>query len=124
MEHLRATDRLGFGLGGFAVARVPKPLAKTQQRYMVPSSSLPPPLGSQGGQSTRACVRDESTGERWLEVLWTDRRLLIEVLDCGSIGWPSKFYLARYAGVRSIFFRDPCHLRFNRVKSAIKESGL
>lgn len=50
--------------------------------------------------------------------------MLIESLGCGSIGWPSGFFLASHAGVRLVFVRDPCHPRFNRLKAPVKASGL
>lgn len=91
---------------------------------MVAAAELPSSLCSDLGCAFRSCIRDTRTGQSRLEVIWAERKFLVESLDCGSIGWPSKFWMASAAGLRSAFLADPCHLRYNRLKGAVKASGL
>lgn len=129
MEHLRGVDHalqsvLGVGLVAFGAKRMPRPLEDYEQRYTVGASDLPDSLCRGLGFASRPCIRDTRTGQSRLELIWTDRKFLIEALDCGSIGWPSKFWVASAAGLRSAFLADPCHLRYNRLMGAVKSSGL
>ena len=89
------------------------------------ASDLPPALAAESGHKRRSCLEDAATGQRYLEVAWgPDRRSLFEALDCGAVGWPGRFWLFSKAGVRGVFFADPCHVRYNRFKTAVKDSGL
>lgn len=129
LENLRAIDNgltavLSFGLSAFVAERPPKPLTSSQSRYFVPATELPAHLGIGGGHSSRSCIVDSADNRRWLELSWVDRKFLVETLDCGAIGWPAKYWLATDAGLRTVFFADPCHLRWNRFKTSVRQAGL
>lgn len=110
VHHLRALDQalagaMGLSLRDFRAERVPVPLSPQQRRFYVPSADLPASVAADGGHKSRSCILDVRTGERCLEVVWgPTRRIIFEALDCGSIGWPSKFFLySRAGGVRGSY---------------------
>jgi hypothetical protein len=110
VHHLRALDQalagaMGLSLRDFRAERVPVPLSPQQRRFYVPSADLPASVAADGGHASRSCILDVRTGERFLEVVWgPTRRIIFEALDCGSIGWPSKFFLySRAGGVRGSY---------------------
>ena len=97
--HARALDNallggLGMGLQTFVAARPPAAFTANQQRAFVPSSKLPKEIAAEHGHETRAVIIDRTTKEKHLEVAWgPERRSLWEAIDCGSIGYWSKFLL-------------------------------
>ena len=56
----------------------------------------------------------------------SERRCLLEVVDCGSVGYYSKFWLysTQGAGLRGAFFGDAAHTRYNRFKMSVRKAGL
>lgn len=130
VECMRAIDHqlqsmCGFGLKAFTAERPPQPLGQHERRYWAPASSLPEALAVAGGHLSRSCIENTETGEKRLEVLWgNSRKMLIEVIDTGSIGYPAKFWMGTKGLLRHVWYRDPCHLKNNRFRSAITEAGL
>ena len=129
VEALKALDHAlqagpGLSLRHFVARRRLRALGVEQKRYYIDGSLLPPHLAADGGHRTRSCIQDQ-TGKRFLEVAWSqDRMVLFESLDCGSIGWPGRFWLYSAGGVRGGFFADPCHVRYNRFQTAAREGEL
>ena len=62
---------------------------------------------------------------RHLEVTHTPRkRLLLQWIDGGSMGFPSKWWLFSHkGGVRGAHFQDPCHARWDHVKGTFFKQG-
>ena len=130
VEHMRAIDHqlqsaLGYGLAGFKVERQPGKLELNERRYFVPAGELPSSLALDGGHVRRCYVENTVTKQRRLEVVWSGvRRMLIDVVDAGSIGYPLRFWLGTKGGLRLVWFRDPCHLKNNRFNAAVADAGL
>lgn len=131
-EYMQAVDHglqggVGLSLGHFVVARKLVALAPDQARLYIPAEQLPEEVARLGGFDTRSVVVNRSSGERFLECVWgLGRMCLFGSLDCGAIGFYSKFWLysSDGAGLRGCFFGDPCHTRYNRFKTAVREAGL
>ena len=68
-----------------------------ETRFTVPMSSLPGALQRKAaGRQERCCIKDSSTGTTRIEAVWGDeRRSLVDVTDCGSIGFASLLFLLR-----------------------------
>ena len=100
-------------------------LTPGQTRYWVNGDVLPSDMCSNLGLVGRYCVTS-SDGSRRLEVTHTPKKpLLIQWLDGGSIGWPSKFWrFSNAGGVRGAHFQDPCHRRWDHCKGSIFSQGL
>lgn len=65
---------------------------------------------------SRACVRDESGAKR-LDLCWTEPRyLMVEVLDCGPIGWTSRYWMYGPGGVRGLAIADPLPRQMEQVQ--------
>ena len=130
VEHIKALDHalqggVGLSLQAFMATRRPLPLTKDQERYFVKAADLPGSLARDGGWQARSCIHDKGSGKRFLETVWDESRcVLFETLDCGTIGWANKFWLYSEGGLRGAFLADPCHLRYNRFKMAVKSAGL
>lgn len=129
---LRALDNClqGFGLAleRFKPAVVLQPLdPEVERRYFVPAERLSGFLCGDLGLSQRSCIENLQTHETRLEINWReDRRLLLEVVDAGSVGMPARHYL--YAGggcgLRGFVMPDPPHVRWDHFRNAIKAAGL
>ena len=130
VEHILGLDHAlqggtGLDLKHFQAARRPVAVPPGHRRYFVPADKLPICM-TRDGFASRSCIANCTTGEKWLEVDWapSSRKLLFEVLDCGSIGWYSKYFLFAEGCIRGCFQADPCHVRYNRFKTCVRTAGL
>ena len=112
-----------FGLSEFQAARAPLPIAAGETRYFVPVAELPHALTDDMTCGTRSCIQGPS-GDRRLEVAWPGRKLLVTVLDCGSIGWPSQCWMGSAGNLRCVFYTGPPHIKNNRFKAAVNAAQL
>lgn len=116
---------LGLSLQTFLPHRACAPLTESEERFVVPVSSLPPEVQELAPErEDRLCIRDTTTGATKFEVVWSNRRTLVNVLDQGAEGWPSKFWLAYRLKLRFEFFFDPPHRRHNNCLMAMQQAGL
>ena len=84
----------GWGLADFVVQRPVRPLAKGEERFYVPASSLPHNL-TELGQLRRACIMDKATKKTWIEIIHppepANRPHVVS--DRGTVGWQMWFWL-------------------------------
>lgn len=113
-EIMKALDNSlqGFGLSleRFKAPGALSPLDPAKERrYFVPAEELPGDMRADLGFAQRSCVETLASGASRLETGWIgERRLLIEVADCGSIGMPARHYLYSSAvGLRGWVMPDP-----------------
>ena len=109
----------GFGYKNFAMARKPARLKPSERRVFIPAEDLQDTMAKDLNILRRSCIIDDETGESQLEVIWSGRKALFEMLDGGSIGLNYKFFMYGDAGVRGSFQIDPCHTRHNRLGATI-----
>lgn len=131
--HLLATDHAfltGTGLLGlvtFQAAQPCAPLAAGCRRFYIAGESLPENLRSElRGRSRRSCLLLPDGSTR-LEVIWSQSRpRLFEVLDQGSIGWPSRFGLFDIGRgrLRGFWDCDVPHRVHNNTLLALNMCGL
>lgn len=116
-HHMMALDNsiqrsLGLsGIASFASSSAPRPLLATQRRFWVPIEALPAKLqATANGRTRRSCIGDEVGDARRLEVVWSaPRPILCQMLDQGSVGWPSKAAIYVKGQVRGFYECDPAH---------------
>lgn len=120
-----ALQGFGLGLGDFGFVQKPRALLQHERRYFVEAAELPPAFAEDLGLLRRACIEDTTSNETWIETDWnSDRRLLVNALDCGSKARPGNFFLYSAGDIRGCMFFDPLHTRYNRFKTAVNESDL
>jgi hypothetical protein len=128
-EGIRAFDAAllgtGLSLSEFELGRKPGMLTAEEKRYFVSADDLPDDVARDIGLLKRSCIENTRTGATHLEVCWEEgRKLLVNVIDCGSRGRPSKLFLYGVGGLRGICFFDAHHTRYNRFKSAVDNADL
>lgn len=126
---MRALDKalvgIGLSLSYFVAQRPARLLQPGERRYFCQAADLPLALGSASGFASRSCVENIKSGERRLETSWhSDRRVLVECLDAGSIGMPCRHFLFAAGGLRGWAMPDPPHVRYDHYKNALKRAGL
>ena len=116
---------MGIGLEDFLLQQdSPAALPAGSRRYFLKEPTVPAHLCSAIGATSRSCLQ-LADGATRLEANWlTPRKVLHEVIDCGSIGWPARQFLYYEGGIRGSATADPPHARYNHFKAAVKESGL
>lgn len=130
-EHMRAFDHAiqagtmgALQLSDFKASQVPRCLQPDEKRYFVSADQLPRHLAADIGCLTRSCIINKTTSDRTLEVQWTsDRRVLQDVSDQGSIGHPARYYLFQAGLLRGHCWFDPPHRRFNNWQGDVKRTG-
>lgn len=131
-RHMRALDHAlfsatGCGLAAFVPARRPGALLKGQRRFDIDIQELPIELQEHGhGRTVRWCIEDTEQGDSWLEAAWdaTTRKVFHNILDRGSIGWQSKFFIFCELGLRGQQWPDIHHRRWNAALRSIHGAGL
>lgn len=119
---------LGVNLVAFRPSVVPRPLHRRETRCLVDMKDLPPEIARvSGDRVARSIVRDETNNKWRMEVSWGDGRMSIhQVLDMGSIGWPSKFaiYDIDRGCLRGCWECDPAHRSHDNCLTSLQASGL
>lgn len=116
---------VGFGLAELVPRRRVGTLGKGEKRRWIAVEKLPEAVRGPAGPRTRRGVVVAEDRSTRLEAAWTDRRLVVHnMLDCGSVGWPSRAWAAYSQGCRLERWLDPPHRRHNNVADALSEAGL
>lgn len=115
----------GFGVAALVPSRPLRPLNGKFTRKFVSMQALPEAVRASAAGRTRRAVLVAEDGSASLETAWQDnRRILHCMIDCGSVGWPSKNWLFYSAECRGERWIDPPHRRSNNIADALGASRL
>lgn len=115
----------GVGLRRFLPMRRVAPLPVGARRGFAAMDVLPDSVRDTSADRRKRAFIELADGTKTLECIWSGHRdLLVLNLDCGSVGWPSRGWLANVAGARVLRVLDPCHRHSNNVADAAIAAGL
>lgn len=128
-EAIRAFDTSMVGMGlscaEFKVPRMPLALKAHEERFWASAEELPDAMATELGLPRRSCIEDLQTGETRLEVdLSGNRKLICNVIDCGSKARPGRIFMYGKGGIRGMLWFDALHTRYNRYKSCVTAADL
>ena len=133
-DYMKAADNslrsIAYQYADFMPKKLPLMPSTNWRRYWVHAHALPDHICKNLNLKGRYCVQLPD-GKTELEVTHDianadGKKLLAQVIDGGSIGWASKWFMfdVRGAAMRGDAMHDPCHKRYDHFKTTVWAAGL